>query len=120
MLPALTAAFAMMFSVALVAAPPAETRSEPSSKTQAALPETEAQRLEPGPSLSAKNLSIEGLEVEPRSRGGVKVHLAGRFRHSLVLVIAPDGSMLVECVDSPEREAQLFRWPPAAVKSEER
>lgn len=61
-----------------------------------------------GLSLSPDNQSVEGLEIEELPQGAIKADLQGRFRHALVLRIAPDGSRSIECIDSAEREAELL------------
>ena len=63
------------------------------------------------PALSEKNRSVEGLVVEKTSRGA-RAHLHGRFQHALVLRIAPDGSVSMECVDTAERAAELIGVKP--------
>jgi hypothetical protein len=101
MIRSLAIAFGLFYSVALVAA----AAEEPGTKAK---PKREESPEKVELSLSARNGSVEGLLVERRARGGVKAHLDGRFRHALVLIIAPDGSRSIECVDSPERAAQLL------------
>ncbi|HUP49365.1 MAG TPA: hypothetical protein VNA04_11300 [Thermoanaerobaculia bacterium] len=63
-------------------------------------------------SILLKNRSVEGLKEETIKRGATRVHLHGRFRHALVLSVAPDGSVTIACTDSAERAAALAGVPP--------
>lgn len=78
-----------------------------------------AQKTAPNSSelaLLPANSSIEGLEVVKKAGGVSKVHLQDRFRHALVMVIAPDGSRTLECIDSAERLKELLLAPRSEIQ----
>lgn len=84
--------------------PPEPDTAEVSAAEEA--PQASSHR--PVLTLSPLNRSIKGLQSSTAADGTMKVDLDGRFQHTLVLRVAPDGSRSIECIDSAEEEAELL------------
>lgn len=91
-----------LLAVTAAASEPAATDSVPPTES------VELQAAEQREILRADNRSIEGLEIEVRPDGILKVDLRGRFQHALAVRIEPDGTSTIECIDDAEMMAAFL------------